>query len=166
MPGHSYVPLLISAIVFAAYLVFKSRPMLSAVGPRGRAAAKAFHDAQARLAAAPHDEARARALCDAADAAARLGKTSSAVGFYLRAMRADPTSREVVERAAVALARRPSALENLMWRHLGAAPWGGASREASVASLRTLAGIYAKKKRTEPRARALENAIAALEASS
>lgn len=161
--AHWQLPLLISAIAFAALLVFKTRPMVSAVAtPDGRVAAAALKQAQARVAAAKDDAARALALCDAADASARLGKTSSAAAFYMRALRADPSSKAIVERAAAALARRPGALENLMWRHLGGAPWTGEGREAAIASLRALAGVYARKKRTHARARAIENALAAL----
>lgn len=159
----SRVALLSSTVVFALFLVWKMRPAMSAmVSAGGRAAAAALADAQARVASATDDRARALALCDAADAAERLGKTESVSGFVLRALRADPTSREVVERAIAALARRPAALESALWRHLASVPWTGEARDAAASSLHALASIYGKKKRTEPRARALEHAAEAL----
>lgn len=154
------IPLLVSAMVFAGYLVFKFRP---AFGPDGRTSAAALREARARIEAAKDDVSRALALCDAADASVQLGMTTAAVGLYLRALRADPRSTAVVERAAASLARRPRALESLMWRHLGAEPWTGEGREAALAALRVLAATYAKRPRFAPRARALEHALAALD---
>src|SRR5690606_1107070 len=119
MPSQWEVALVVSAFAFAAFLVWKTRPVVSAVvSPDGRAAAAALRAAQERVASAKDDAARALALSDAADAAARLGKGSSAGAFYMRALRADPTSKTVVERAERTLAKRPGALEKLLWRHL------------------------------------------------
>ena len=154
------LPLLVSAIMFAAFLVVRLRP---AVTPKARASAAALVEAKRRIESAEDDPARALALADAADACALLGRTTSAVGYYLRALRSDPTSPRVVERAALGLARRPRALEHLMWRHLAAHPWDGERRDASLACLRTLARIYARKRRHDVRAQALEHAVAALE---
>ena len=153
------VPLLVSAVMFAAFLVFRMRP---AVTPRGRASAAALVEARKRIEAATDDSSRASALADAADACALLGRTTSASGYYLRALRSDPGSARIVERAAMGLAKRPSALEHLMWRHLGSHPWVGDTREAALACLRVLARIYAKTRRHDVRAQALENALAAL----
>lgn len=153
------VPLLISAIAFMAFLVFKMRP---AIGARGREQAAALAEAKRRVEEAKDDVARARALCDAADACARLGRMNGAVGFYLRALRADPKSKEIVERTAAGLARRPAQLEQLMWRQLGAAAWSGEAREAQLAALRALASVYARRPRHHHRATAIEHALAAL----
>jgi hypothetical protein len=67
-----------------------------------------------------------------------------------------------VERAAIALARRPHALESLLWRRLGAEPWSGASRTAAITSLRELASLYEGALRHRSRSRALDHALAAL----
>jgi tetratricopeptide (TPR) repeat protein len=152
-------PLLVSAMIFAAFLIFKMRP---AVTPTGRASAAALNEAKRRLESAKDDHGRAIALADAADACAHLGRTNSAVGFYLRALRADPTSTQIVERAGAALIRRPAALELLMWRHLAAHPWQGEHRAAAVAGLRTLARAYGKRRRYHVRAQAIEHALDAL----
>ncbi len=153
------VPLLISAIAFMAFLVFKMRP---AIGPRGREHAAALKEAKERIASAADEPTRAKALCDAADACARLGRLNGAVGFYLRALRADPTSKDIVERTAAGLAKRPGQLENLMWRQLGAVDWKDAARDAQLAALRALAVVYAKRPRHHHRAKAVEHALAAL----
>jgi hypothetical protein len=129
-----HIPLLVSAIAFAAFMVFRFRPVISG---DGRASAALLKGAKQRILAAKDDVARASALCDAADACARLGRIGSAVNFYLRALRADPTSKEVAHRAAEGLARRPAALEKVMWRQLASTRFGE-SREAAVIALRAL----------------------------
>jgi hypothetical protein len=154
------IPLLVSAVAFGAFMIFKMRP---AVSPDGRETAQALKIAKQRIEDAKEDGAKALALADAGDACARLGRTNSAVGFYLRAMRTAPRSIEIVDRAAAALARKPRALEKLMWRHLAAEPWTGEGRGAALAALKALASVYGRRP-NQPRARALEHAVAALTA--
>lgn len=158
MSGYQ-IPLLISAIAFMAFLVFKMRP---ALGRDSREHAVALKDAKDRIEKATDDEAKAKALCDAGDACARLGRLNAAVGFYLRALRANHKSKEVVERTAAGLAKRPAQLENLMWRQLGAVEWKADARDAQLAALRALATVYAKRPRHQHRAKAVEHALAAL----
>lgn len=153
------IPLIVSAVVFAAFLVFRMRP---AVTPRARERAAALAVATKRIEASKDDAARALALADAADACAALGRTNRAVGYYLRALRSDPRSARIVERAAAGLARRPGALERLMWRHLAAHAWEGEGRDAALAGLRTLERIYSKQRRHRMRAQAIAHALAAL----
>jgi hypothetical protein len=152
------IPLLVSAIAFAAFMAFRFRPVVSG---EGRATAVALKDAKRRIKEAADDAARAVALCDAADACARLGRTSAAVGFYLRASRSDPGSTEIASRAAEGLARRPAALEKVMWRQLASARFDD-SRETAVVALRALATSYARRPRFHTRARALENVLGGL----
>jgi hypothetical protein len=158
------IPLLVSAVVFAAFLIFKMRP---AVTPGARATAQALDDAKKRLEAAKDDRARAIALADAGDACAHLGRTNGAVGFYLRALRLGEggASAEIVDRAAAALVRRPAALELLMWKHLAAHPWTGERRSAALAGLRALVNVYKRRRRNQVRAQAIEHALALLEKS-
>jgi hypothetical protein len=153
------IPLLVSALVFAAFLIFRMRP---AVTPGARASAAALTEAKRRIEAARNETARAMALADAADACASLGRTNSAVGFYLRALRSDPRSTEIIQRASNGLARRPNSLELLMWRHLAAHPWEGENRKAAVAALRVLGKVYGKRRRHHVRAQAIMHALAAL----
>jgi hypothetical protein len=155
------IPLLVSAIAFAAFMVFRFRPVVSG---EGRATAVALKAAKLRISAAKDDAARALALCDAADACAQLGRTSNAATFYMRALRiaADPEAvRTIATRASEGLARRPAALEKVMWRQLAHTRFGE-SREAGVIALRALVTSYAKRPRFHARARALENVIEAL----
>lgn len=142
-------------------MVFRFRPVMS---DEGRASAAALKDAKQRIVCAKDDASRGTALCEAADACARLGRTGAAVAFYLRALRADPGSKEIAQRAAEGLARRPAALERVMWKQLAAARIGEseAAREAAVIALRALAASYAKRRRFHARAKALENVLEAL----
>lgn len=158
------IPLLVSACAFAAFMVFRFRPVMS---DEGRASAVALKDAKRRVVAAKDDASKATALCEAADASARLGRTGAAVVFYLRAQRADPGSKDIAQRAAEGLARRPAALEKVMWKQLAAARIADseASRDAALIALRALAASYAKRRRFQARAKALENVLEALVAS-
>jgi hypothetical protein len=138
------------------------RPSL---GPRkiGHARRLALAEARTRVESAATPADRARALCDAGDASGQtLGSPTSALGYYLRAMRTDPNSAEPVLRAARGLVRRPRALEKLLWRRLGGTPWEGPSRPAAVAALTELAAVYAGPLRNRSRASAISHALAAL----
>jgi hypothetical protein len=79
------------------------------------------------------------------------------MGLYVRALRADPSSVRIVERAVAGLAKRPRALEKVLWRHLATAPWT-ATREATVASLDALRVLYEGPLRSALRAKAFANA--------
>ena len=153
-----HIPLLVSAIAFAAFMIFRFRPVISG---DGRASAALLKEAKQRILAAKDDVARASALCDAADACVRLGRIGAAVTFYLRALRADPSSKEIAHRAAEGLARRPPALEKVMWRHLASTRFVD-SREGAVIALRALVASYSKRPRFHARARALENVLEGL----
>jgi hypothetical protein len=136
--------------------------MRPALTRHGRASASALGEAEARIEAAKDDATRGAALADAGDACMRLGRLNSAAGFYSRALRMDARSATLVGRAEVALARRSSSLELLMWKHLGAAEWTGPRREAVIASLRVLERLYAKRPRHHDRAEAIAHALTAL----
>jgi hypothetical protein len=147
---------------FVLMILWRVRP---ALGPVRRSGRVALREAQARIQGATDEPARARALCDAADivvADAPLAGSGRAQGLYLRALRADPASAEIVARAIAGLARRPRALEALLWRHLGAADWKGPCRPAMVAALEGLRGLYEGPLRNAVRARAIANATDAL----
>ncbi len=153
-----HTPLLVSAIAFAAFMVFRFRPVLS--GP-GRASAALLKAAKQRILSAKDEASRGNALADAADACARLGRFRAAVSYYLRALRANPTSHELAYRAAEGLARRPAALEKVMWRQLANTHFAD-SREAAVIALRALVTSYSRRPRFHARARALENVLVGL----
>jgi hypothetical protein len=145
------LPLILATGAFLLLLLWQVRPLIP--GRRRGASREALRQARARVEAASTDRERALALCDAAD----LLKTASAKGLYQRALRADPGSVEVIRRAADALARRPKALESLLWRHLAASPWS-TSPDASTAVLDALRALYEGPLRQTTRAKALANA--------
>jgi hypothetical protein len=158
----SSLALAIATGAFAIMLLWRVRPSLGA-GRRGRRAA--LKEAQAHIEAAGDDPARALALCDAADLmAARLAGSGSAQALYMRAMRADPSSVEVVSRTVAGLERRPRTLESVLWRHLSAGPWNGPMQTAMLASLDALRSLYEGPLRNGVRARALANLRGALKA--
>jgi hypothetical protein len=137
--------LAVAAALFGALVVWQNRPSL---GPRkiGKARRQALADARARLAAATTPTER----------------VTSALGYYLRAMRTDPTSTEPIQRAARGLARRPRALEKVLWRRLGGASWEGPNRPAAIAALTELARVYGGPFRNRSRAHAISHALVAL----
>ena len=105
-------------------------------------------DQLARAEAATDEHEKALALCDAADLLAARG----AVGLYLRAMRIDPSSVQVVQRTVSGLSRRPRALESALSRHLGSTPWTP-SPAATVAALDALRALYEGPLRSPVRAK-------------
>jgi hypothetical protein len=156
------IPLTFSAAAFLALVVWRVRPAVG-WGRRRQASPAEIQVARSRIAQATDPPARALALCDAADLLAKtIGGAPNALGLYLRAIRSDPRSIEIVRRMATGLASRPRQLESLLWRHLALAPWGGESREAARASLDALRALYEGPLRNSTRARALANARDAL----
>lgn len=155
------IPLAIVASVFLLVVLWQNRPAFIV---RSRPSLRvALKEARARIEGAKDEPARALALCDAGDACAlALGRSGSAIGYYLRAMRCDPHSVAIVDRAAKGLARRPRALESLLWRRLGAEAWADGTREPAKAALRQLVKLYEGRLRDPHRARALEHALTAL----
>jgi len=143
-------------------MVWRVRPAVG-WGRRQRASHAEIRAARSRIAEAPDPSSRAMALCDAADLLAKtVGGAPSAFALYLRAIRTDPRSTEIIRRTAAGLASRPRQLESFLWRHLAIAPWAGESREAARASLDALRALYAGPLRNSTRARALANARDAL----
>jgi len=155
------LPLVVTAGVFVLFLLYRLRPAMP--GSRKGGAGVALREAKKRIEAAKDDAARALALADAGDACARsVGRTTGAVGYYLRAMRTNPASAALVERATVALARRPHALESLLWRRLGAEAWTGDREAAARTALSQLVRLYDGPLKNRVRARAIDNMLAAL----
>jgi hypothetical protein len=149
------LPLTLATAAFLVVLLWRVRPLIG--GRRRGASREDIRLAHLRIDAAETEPARARALCDAAD----LMKTASAKGLYLRALRADPASVDVIQRATAGLAKRPRTLESLLWRHLGTAPWREAP-DATRAALDALRALYEGPLRSPARAKAIANARDAL----
>jgi len=156
------IPLVVAAAAFLAVLLWRVRPAVPWGGER-RALREALRDARQRIESASSETERAVALCDAADLLARrLGGRAAAKGMYLRALRADPKSVQAIERAVAGLSRRPRALESLLWRSLGAAPWNE-SPATTRAALDALKGLYEGPLKNGVKARAMANARDALD---
>ncbi|WP_437489984.1 hypothetical protein WME75_12055 [Sorangium sp. So ce1014] len=138
------------AALFILFLVVKMRP-----ARRRRDALSAEVQAareRARRATTPRE--RAEALCDAGVQAMRSGRrVTAAVGFFVRAMRADPASARVIELASGALSRRrPRLLEKILWRRLAVLPWDGEHRDAARAAAVALEALYRREIRDRSRA--------------
>jgi hypothetical protein len=146
------IPLVVAAAAFLAVLVWRVRPFV-AWGRSRREGREALREAQARIDAARSEPERAAALCDAAG----LVRAGGAKGLYLRAMRADPSSVNVVERAVAGLSHRPRSLESLLWRRLATSAWTE-SADATRAALDALRVLYEGPLRDAVRARAMAHA--------
>jgi hypothetical protein len=154
-----HIPLVVAAIAFVAFFVWRLRPVVS---KESRTAGE-LRAIQARVASATDDEARATALADAGDLCAKsVSRSRNAVAFYLRAMRAAPSSVAIAERAVQGLHKRPRAFEALAWRRLGSEKWTGADRDATLVVLRALAHAYDHDPKHRIRARAIEHCLEAL----
>lgn len=150
------IPLVVATAGFLTVVLWQVRPLVGWGRQRGASRAE-LREAHTRIEAAKDDGERAMALCDAAD----LMAPSSAKGLYLRAIRSDPASVRVIERAVAGLRRRPRALESVLWRHLATASWT-ATPEATRAALEALRALYAGPLRRSVRAKAMANARDAL----
>jgi hypothetical protein len=84
-------------------------------------------------------------------------RAGEARGMYLRAMRADPASAEIVGRVVAGLAGRPRALESLLWRYLASRPWTD-SKEATRAALDAMRVLYEGPLKSAVRAKAMGHA--------
>jgi hypothetical protein len=144
-------PLVVAAAAFLLVMLWRMRPVFPG---RRRASREALKEAKARVEAAADPAARALALCDAADL---TPGTAAASGLYQRALRTDPKSAAVVARAVTGLARRPKALESLLWRHLAAGPIEPDGKEATRAVLEALRELNEGPLDSVVRARAFAN---------
>src|SRR5260370_19207793 len=145
---------LATAVVFAGSLLWKSRPRLPLPSlPKVRRSADNLSPEaikgqvreareKARAAKTPRD--RAMALHLAAEAAAKADDgMTSAMGLYLRAMRADATFCDPV-RGISALLRgeRPELLETVLWRRLANVSFSGENLAAVKGTVDELGTVY------------------------
>jgi hypothetical protein len=169
--------ILLAAISFAGFLVWKLRPTLPlprvswpnwrrrARPPKDAALLKAqireFRDTARQ---APTARKRAEAFAQAALLAGEAPEgVTSATGLYLRAMRADPTFSEAVRGIAALLRRdRPELLEAVLWRRLSHLGWDGETREAARCAVESLSSLYRRELRHRDRARAMQKLAARL----
>jgi len=156
------------AVLFTGFLLWKYRPSLSTAEPlirsygfrrRHSAAVDAkIREALDRARAAPTPRARAEALLSAAEAAALAPDgITSAIGFYLRAMRADVTLCTPVQGiSALLAAERPELLEHVLWKRLARLDWSEKGSAAAKCTLDALIALYGGELRQKNRARALK----------
>jgi hypothetical protein len=160
-----------AALLFAVFLIWKLRPTFPL--PRlsmpaawwGGAAAEDVASLRAEIAAMRDTARRARTPRERAEAlahaAALVGKNplrlTSAMGLYLRAMRADPTFGEAVRGICALLASdRPELLEAVLWRRLSHLHWEGETAEAARCAADGLIALYRHELRHRDRARVMK----------
>lgn len=142
-----------AAALFLLFLLIKMRPARQ----RRDALSEAVQAARERARRAATVDERAEAFCEAGVLALRSQRrVTAAVGFFVRAMRADPTSARVIEQMCRALARRrPRLLEKILWRRLAVLPWDGPHRAAARAAAIGLQELYLREIRDRNRAEIL-----------
>jgi hypothetical protein len=162
------------AVVFAAFLSWKywpamavSEPMVRTYGWRRRhspAVNAKIREALDRARQAKTPRERSEALLAAAEAAALAPDgITSAMGFYLRAMRADVTFCAPVEGiTALLAAERPELLEHVLWRRLAHLDWSTPMSPGAKCTLDALIALYQGELRQKDRARALKKIAARL----
>jgi hypothetical protein len=156
LPGWQSILLATMAALFAVFVVWRYRPRRRG---RRRGAAPSVRIGRARervrAATAPRD--KAEALLAAGDIAIEDGMgATSAVGYYLRAMRADPVWPDPILRLEKLLERRdPDLLESLLWRRAAHPVEEERMGPSERAALEGLIALYARNRITQDRANAL-----------
>lgn len=149
----STIALVAVAFLFAVYVIVQVRPAMLRRGRRATTGIREAHD-RARTATTP--DARALALVEAGEVAAKAGRWISAAGSFLRAFRSDPSSAAIVTRTAAAMAPRPRLLESILLRKVAAFDPGTPPGDpALVATLEELKALY-EKRRDKGKARLVE----------
>ncbi|HEX9294505.1 MAG TPA: hypothetical protein VF881_01685 [Polyangiaceae bacterium] len=163
-----------AALLFTGFLLWKYRPTLPL--PRFAlpwrrvrktsvvALAEELRLARERARKASTPRERAEGLLAAAEAAARADNgVTSALGLYLRAMRADPTFCEPLSAVASLLRKdRPELLETVLWRRLSHLSWKGDTAPAARCAAEALASLYRRELRHRERAHALQKLVSFL----
>jgi uncharacterized membrane protein len=123
--------------------------------------AVAIKAARERARGATSARARAEALTEAAKAAALSADAmTSAMGFYLRAMRADPTFCDPVRGISELLRHeRPELLETVLWRRLSHLAWSGETAAAVKCAAEELVSLYKRELRNRDRAKAMQKLV-------
>jgi len=161
-----------AALLFVGFLLWKYKPRWprlrrSRDKPELRdkaSVAGAVRAAREKARGATSARARAEALTEAAKAAALSpDATTSAMGFYLRAMRADPTFCDPVRGIAELLRRdRPELLETVLWRRLSHLAWSGDTAGAAKCAAEELVSLYKRVLRNRDRAKAMQKLVSRL----
>lgn len=131
-------------VVFVLFLLYRMRP--SPLGAARGELDQALGAARKRISASTTPRERAAALCDAGTVAAAARRYGAAAGYFLRALRVEPTWTVPVERAAEALEKRPRLLEKMLIRQLGRTAWDDAHRPVVHALATTLTAVYERQR--------------------
>ena len=148
-----------AGVAFALFLLAKLLWRMRWAGGRRGPLDPRIREVRARAAKVVGPE-RARVLCEAATLAEGARRPTAAFGYYLRASRADPTAVAPIRGLAHTLARRPRALERVLWRNIASLDVTR-HRVALRISLEELAAMHSRR-RDRVRARAIENLLAAI----
>lgn len=140
-PRHAVIAVV---VVFVLFLLYRMRPV--AMGAPRRELDQALAAARQRVGAATNPRERATALCDAGDVAAASRRYTAAAGYFLRAMRVEPTWPEPIGRAAEALGRKPRMLEQMFVRQMSRMAWDDAHRPVVRALATTLVTLHERRR--------------------
>jgi hypothetical protein len=144
--------LVATAAVFLLFLSYRYRPTFGRVARRPAGDDVRLARERASTASSPRE--KAAAFVAAAQAASREpGGLTAAMGYYVRAMRADPAAcdpitglRDLLER------KRPDLLESVLWHRLAILSWSGETALAARCAAQSLARLYDRKLRHRDRA--------------
>jgi hypothetical protein len=164
-----------AAVLFTGFLLWKYKPTLPRLRRRSRqtgqqdvrdaaSVAGAIKAAREKARVAKSARARAEAMTEAAKAAALSADAmNSAMGFYLRAMRADPTFCDPVRGISDLLRHeRPELLETVLWRRLSHLGWSGETAFAAKCAAEELVSLYKRELRNRDRAKAMQKLVGRL----
>jgi len=147
---------LVTVAAFLLFLLFKYRPSLG--GTVLRPASDELRLARELVRSATTPREKAEAFVNAAQAASReKDGLATAVGFYVRAMKADPTACEPILGLRDLLERkRPELLESVLWHRMAVLSWSGDTAMAARCAAQSLSQLYARRLKDRDRAGVIE----------
>jgi hypothetical protein len=146
----------VTAAAFVVSLAWKYRPSLGRAARKPAGGDVRIARERARSASTPRE--KAEAFVRAAEAASRdTDGMAAAVGYYVRAMKADPTACEPLRGLSDLLERdRPELLESVLWHRLAILSWSEDTAGVVRCAARTLSQLYARRLKHRDRAKVLE----------
>jgi hypothetical protein len=150
----------VTAAAFLLFLSYKYRPTLGRVARKPVGEDVRVARERARSASTPAEKAQAFVLAAQA-ASGEPGGLTAAMGFYVRAMRADPAACEPIQGLCDLLERkRPDLLESVLWHRLAILSWSGETTAAARCAAQCLAQLYARRIKHRDRASVVERLAA------
>jgi hypothetical protein len=146
----------VTAAAFLLFLSWKYRPTLGRIARRPADGEVRAARERARSASSPREKAEAYVVAAQAASRGPDGLTAS-LGYYVRAMRADPTACEPVRGLCDLLERkRPELLESVLWHRLAILSWSGDTVAVAQCAAQRLAKLYAGRLKHRDRASVVE----------